>query len=183
MIYVIAGIFVAAFPVFYLPRVDGRAYSSAALAWFLFACAQITSLAFGLLGLVLLLPLSLANFIKDGPPRMRRDDVPWPYQIKVWRFKPIDWIYGNGEDGADGYYGWWVDGRYRDKTRDWPAWWRLYYWSAIRNPTNNLRFVFQWKGGPLKQWNIAGKRWYIRVGWRADTGAPVISAGKWTHDV
>lgn len=47
-----------------------------------------------------------------------------------WKSR-LFWVFSNQEDGLDGA------SEFRDK----PLWFRIIYWSAIRNPANNLRFV------------------------------------------
>jgi len=51
-------------------------------------------------------------------------------EILVWRGK-IFWLWSNNEDGV-------VAG---EEWLNMPTWFRIIYWSAIRNPANNLRFV------------------------------------------
>lgn len=53
-----------------------------------------------------------------------------PRDILAWRYK-ILWPWGNEEDGlAAG-----------EEFPTMPLWFRIIYWSAIRNPANNLRYV------------------------------------------
>lgn len=56
-----------------------------------------------------------------------------------------------------------------------PDWLRAYMWSAWRNSTDNLKYVFQWTGGPFKRWEFRG--WYGQAGWNSH-GLPVLSAGR-----
>lgn len=53
--------------------------------------------------------------------------------IKVWGRKWA-WLWSNDEDGVTGHPEW--QERYKDSPR-----WGAFRWSAIRNPSNNLRFV------------------------------------------
>lgn len=46
------------------------------------------------------------------------------------------WPWSNDEDGVLG------DGAFSAANRELPAWQRAFIWSALRNPVNNLRFVF-----------------------------------------
>lgn len=58
--------------------------------------------------------------------------------------------------------------------------WQAFYWSALRNPVNNFRFVVgvSQKGRPLwyKTWTILGKQFYAKAGWKSD-GYPCFSVG------
>lgn len=59
--------------------------------------------------------------------------------IKVWR-TDWAWLWSNEEDGVTGHPG------FQEKYVKWPRW-GAFVWSALRNPSNNLRFV---KGLSLK---------------------------------
>jgi hypothetical protein len=48
------------------------------------------------------------------------------------------WIYGNEEDGY--WPQWWVD-ECHELHPDWTAYKIMYWWAAIRNSTNNVRFI------------------------------------------
>lgn len=50
--------------------------------------------------------------------------------VLAWRI-PLMYPWGNEEDGI-------VNG---EEFIDWPKWFRIIYWSAVRNPANNLRFI------------------------------------------
>ena len=51
-------------------------------------------------------------------------------EILVWK-SPLMFIWGNNEDGLIGA------SEYKDK----PIWFRIIYWTTIRNPANNIRFI------------------------------------------
>lgn len=61
-----------------------------------------------------------------------------------------------------------------------PTAWSAFYWSALRNPCNNLRFVpgVSKAGRPLwyRTWTLFGKQFYAKAGWLSD-GYPALSAG------
>ena len=130
--------------------------------WFYFAFVQLVSAALTIIGWVLLLPLSIGRcwHIRASIEFQGR-------QVEVWRGGWLTWIWGNEEDGVIGNAI--QRARFKDE--------RLcaYYWSAIRNPTNNLRFVFRWVGGPFcrREW----RSWYVQAGWNT-SGYPVLSAGR-----
>lgn len=62
--------------------------------------------------------------------------------VLQWRTRWLFWLYSNCEDGIDGLRGgdpaqqWWAD-----KTRGMTSQKRIFKWSALRNPVNNLRYV------------------------------------------
>lgn len=77
------------------------------------------------------------------------------------------WIWNNEEDG--------IYGPGKPHTR-----WQMFYWSALRNSCNNLRFVpgVSKAGRPLwlVNFTIRGKVFYAKAGWLSD-GYPCLSAG------
>lgn len=84
-----------------------------------------------------------------------------------WSGGMLTWIFSNEEDG--------IVGPGMALTR-----WNAYYWSALRNPCNNLRFVpgVSKVGRPLfyNTWTIFGKLYYVKLGWMSN-GYPACSAG------
>ena len=54
--------------------------------------------------------------------------------VMCWRSRLVDRVWGNAEDGVTGAE--W----YRALHADWPARRCAVFWSAFRNPTNNMRF-------------------------------------------
>jgi hypothetical protein len=84
-----------------------------------------------------------------------------------WRGGLWTWLWGNEEDGIVG------PGMGLNR-------WNSYYWSALRNPCNNLRFVrgVSGIGRPLlyRTWTMFGKQFYLKWGWMSD-GYPAFSAG------
>lgn len=93
------------------------------------------SLVLDVVGLFLLVPLSLARAW-----RWRYSRVYAGRNMTVWRGGRLTWLWGNEEDGVAGPE-WWRErtgvARYGWLNGCWSA----YRWSALRNPTNNLRFV------------------------------------------
>lgn len=110
--------------------------------WILFLTFRVVLILIGLV--VIPLAISCAAY------EIRKSYF-WDRQILAWRWKWM-YVWANEEDGLDNM------GRYM------PArglWTRIFMWSAIRNPANNLRFVpwltckvdpkrVQWRGGPHK---------------------------------
>lgn len=131
--------------------------------WPAFVLVQILSFVLMVIGWVLLLPWSIDR--AWFPCVTAKSDG---RLVTCWRSRWLDVIYGNWEDGclphARNHY---LEGR--------PDWLRAYLWSAWRNSTNNLRWAFQWKGGPWLQIRRWG--WYFQAGWRPSNGWPVLSAG------
>jgi hypothetical protein len=84
-----------------------------------------------------------------------------------WRGGLLTWLWSNEEDGIVG------PGMALNR-------WNAFYWSALRNPCNNLRFVpgVSGVGRPLlyRTWTMFGKQFYLKWGWMSD-GYPAFSAG------
>jgi hypothetical protein len=59
--------------------------------------------------------------------------------------------------------------------------WNAFYWSAYRNPCNNLRYLpgVSKVGRPLwrKTWGAKPGGWYVQAGWN-HSGFPVLSPGR-----
>jgi hypothetical protein len=85
-----------------------------------------------------------------------------------WRGGYLTWIWGNLEDGIVG------PGMILTS-------WNAFYWSGLRNPVNNLRFVpgVSRVGRPLwrRTWGAKPGGWYAQAGWN-DSGYPVLSGGR-----
>jgi hypothetical protein len=86
--------------------------------------------------------------------------------IAVWNWNWVDKVWGNSEDGVTGaeFY----------VKRIGNERWRAYCWSAWRNSSNNLRWVFAWPGGPYVKWQNA--IWKGHIGFKPMEGWPVLSA-------
>lgn len=89
-----------------------------------------------------------------------------PGAVWHWQLNPWTWLWDNKIDGVVGP---------GPVTR-----WQAFYWSALRNPVNNLRFVpgVSKVGRPLwyRTWTIRGNLYYGKAGWMSD-GFPAFSAG------
>lgn len=141
-------------------------------SWIWFAIVQLISLLAMILGLIVLIPFCLAQAwtldaksIKDGRP------------IDRWSWQPLNLIYGNPEDGVSGQTALiWVSATLQDSymPNTWAPW-RAYCWSAWRNSTGGLKYLFAWQNGPLKEFTLLGTR--HKIGWQEENGrkVPVLS--------
>lgn len=125
----------------------------------LFVALQLASLVLTLIGIPICGLLAACNLMTlNGTP-----GAVWHWQLNPWT-----WIWDNEIDGVVGPSG--------PVTR-----WQAFYWSALRNPCNNLRFVpgVSLKGRPLwrKTWGPKPGGWYVQAGWEPP-GYPVLSAGR-----
>lgn len=132
--------------------------------WIWYLIVQAINLVFIVLGLFVLIPLCV---FRGWTQPLQSLWMPGKI-VEEWRGPIIDFIYGNGEDGVLGNAGW------KERFKNWPRW-GAYVWSAIRNPTNNLRFVFRWYKGPFQRWKF--KWFYIQIGWYSN-GFPIFSIGR-----
>lgn len=131
-------------------------------AWLLFSIIQMIAFVVMLFGILLLLPLCALRYWTIRESRYFPGRT-----IAVWRGGWLTWIWGNEEDGVIGAD--FFRARFKDERLS------AYLWSAWRNPANNLRFIFQWKGGPF--WRRERSGWYVQAGWNS-SGYPVLSGGR-----
>lgn len=141
-------------------------------AWAWFAVVQLVSLAATLLGLLLLIPFCLAQAWVETESTLWKGRV-----VDRWSWAPLNYLFGNPEDGVSGQRALvWLNGttqgRYLPEAS--PAW-RAYSWSALRNSSDNLKYVFAWKGGPFYRWT--NSKYFFQAGWNS-SGFPVISAAR-----
>lgn len=137
----------------------------------LFTLIQLVSLVLTVLGLPICAALALGANYKCGPPGSK------------WHFAPNwAWIWDNDEDGIAPHW-------YNPLVTPW----KVFAWTALRNPCNNLRYVpgVSKPGRPLWLWTWTvpenhgpfwgggwpGKQFYFKAGWEAKTGWPSLSAG------
>ncbi len=123
----------------------------------LFIAIQLASLVLTVLGIPICALLAACNLFElDGALGAK-----WH-----WSLDPLTWIWDNEIDGVVGP---------GPVTR-----WQAFYWSALRNPCNNLRFVagVSKVGRPLwyGTFTMAGREFYAKAGWMSD-GYPCLSAG------
>lgn len=124
------------------------------MGWAWFIVLQLLCCIFMVLGwFVLIIPAALKRWTAEATPQ--------------WRCRALNIIYGNPEDGVVGP-AWYLPSK--------PDWLRAYLWSAWRNSTDNLKYVFQWKGGPFYRWENTSHTLYFQAGWNSK-GLPVLSAG------
>ena len=81
-----------------------------------------------LLGLILIPPMAILHKLTTKSQWSTINNA--GKEILVWKFSFM-WPWSNEEDGV-------VAG---EEFLSMPTWFRIIYWSAIRNPANNLRFV------------------------------------------
>lgn len=138
------------------------------MIWLKFAAIQLVMLAATVLGWLVLLPFCWAHAWKLGPFRPQR-------VTDVWSWAPLNWIYGNPEDGVSGMLArvWDADGKEQEymPSSKVPAWWRAYCWSAWRNSCDNLKYVFADPKGPLVTFTLFGRQG--KIGWQVENGANV----------
>lgn len=132
------------------------------LGWCWFIVIQVVALVLAAIGVPLIAVLVAGRW--------------WVYdfnfQLHEWRGGRLTWLWGNDEDGIFGY----GHRRIGFETR-----WEAFYWCALRNPVNNLRFVVRGVRGVWFQRRWRG--WYFQAGFRPDRGWPVLSAGRGTGTV
>lgn len=144
------------------------------IAWIWFVIVQLVQIVATVAGWVVLIPFCLAQ--AWHPKVMEVPGFP-----DRWTWGPLNYIYGNPEDGVSG-----MDAKIWNSTGQRvpympSAWapWRAYCWSALRNSCDNLKYVFAWKAGPLvkKDYTIFGKQRTFRAGWQLENGfnVPVLS--------
>ncbi|MDB6085200.1 MAG: hypothetical protein JWN43_3081 [Gammaproteobacteria bacterium] len=140
-----------------------------ALGWLWFVIVQLIELVALILGLIVLLVLAATKcwYIRESRYFPGR-------QITVWRGGYLSWPWGNEEDGVTGEASTQRAATYAARYPNIRI--RAFMWSALRNPANNLRFVFRWRGGPFYRWENASHTFYFQAGWYAN-GYPVLSAG------
>ena len=140
-------------------RTDPRA-----VGWIPVVCRLPLALIVWALHTALWLPLFLLGLVIVPVLALRGDYVyrwsaPYRRTVLAWRSNWVQAIYGNWEDGIDGLRGgdaaqeWW-----RQETQGAAKAWQIIRWSALRNPTNGLRFT------PLETFSFDPRR----LRWRAN---------------
>jgi len=142
------------------------------LAWLWFVVVQIISLTATILGWFILIPFCLTSAWSERAVMSINPEV--KDSLSVWSWHPLNWIYGNPEDGVSGREAlvWNKEGTAKERYMP-NAWapWRAYVWSAWRNSADNLKYVFAWENGPFVQ---IGRH---KLGWQWENGykVPVLS--------
>jgi hypothetical protein len=160
------------------------------LGWLWYIVVQLIMAFFMVLGWLLLIPFCLAH-AWEAPSRHRvsiKDNRP----IDIWRWRPLNKVYGNPEDGVSGQQAivWDPAGTAQVPYMPLPAFalrlwtlaplnwqarifvwlldaWRAYCWSAWRNSSDGLKYLFAWSRGP--QATIRG----YKIGWWEENGKKV----------
>jgi hypothetical protein len=112
------------------------------LSWFIFLGFRTIGI---LLGLLLIPPMAILNKYTTKT----ETSIVNGRSILNWKYKFM-YLWSNNEDGV-------LEG---EEFIGYPKWFRIIYWSAIRNPFNNLRFVslFSVKPQPSNiQYKLYGK--------------------------
>lgn len=126
----------------------------------LFILIQLVSLVLQLVGLPVCAYLALC-----GNWRTQNNQ---PLHFPKWA-----WIWDNQEDGVCPY-------TYMRENLPWSISRVCFYWTALRNPVNNLRYVpgVSKVGRPLfyNTWTVLGKQFYVKAGWMSN-GFPACSFG------
>lgn len=137
------------------------------MIWLRFIGIQIAQLLAAFVMAFVLIPFCLLQAWEDGGISIK-DGRP----IDRWKWKPLNLISGNPEDGVSGRYAL-VNGN-QPYMPGASAFWRAYSWSALRNSVDALKYRFAIPGAPLIQWKItiSGK-----AGWQTENGynVPVCS--------
>lgn len=157
----------------------------------LFFGIQLVNIVAMLIGLVLLIPMCLFHlwtkpkYPSNNPTKGLHD---------LW-ILPINFVSGNPEEGVSGKQALiWDDSNppkqvpYMPGNPNWGkvrTWlydaWRAYCWSALRNSTDNLKYVFANPKGKMESvtWKAFGKTLTFSMGWKPENGkvVPVISIG------
>jgi len=126
----------------------------------LFILIQLVSLVLTIIGYPLIAVLAMFELWTIDPAYAK---FPAPV-IFEWRGGKLTWLWSNDEDGIFG------NGPITRR--------QAFYWSAVRNPCNNLRFVpgVSVVGRPL--WHWSNGKFYCQAGWLGSHGQPVLSAGR-----
>jgi len=137
--------------------------------WLQFAGFQAISLTCTVIGWVLLLPFCLLKAWEPGrSTEWAPDATIKDHPIVVWKNRALNDIYGNDEDGLlpVGFMTWA------------PDWLAAYVWTALRNPADNLKYLFAVPGGPFWYKDFTSPfAWYIMIGYRGAEGLPTFSIG------
>jgi hypothetical protein len=142
--------------------------------WLLFAGAMAVQTVAMIAGWFVLIPFCLA---RAWTP-CHSDFVPQRV-IDCWSWEPLNWIYGQPEDGVSGLRAIVHGGAYMPGAN---AAWRAYCWSALRNSCDMLKYVFAWRGaGPAPfvqvRYTIRGRAQDLHMGWQLENGhyVPVLA--------
>ena len=144
-----------------------------ALGWIYFILVQIVACVATVIGWFLLIyPCMRQAWVPMMqiyvPDWQKKANIPRK-RIFIWDQSWLNPVWGNNEDGVVGGL---TNGvPYNPECSAFKA----YLWCAWRNSANNLRFIFQWIGGPF--YEVTWKGWYFHCGWYPN-GFPVLSAGK-----
>jgi hypothetical protein len=137
-----------------------------------FLLCQLVSLIAAVVFAVVLIPFCLRRAWTGGGISIKDGRA-----IDVWRYRWLQAIAGNPEDGVSGQTAlvWGPNGLMHYMLDADPRW-RAYCWSALRNSVNQLKYRFAWKDGPLWTWSWKVFSWTIsgKAGWQMENGMNVL---------
>lgn len=146
------------------------------MIWLWFVIVQLVQILASVIGwLVLSIPCATKAWEVSPVPSVK-DGV---RVIDRWKLSWLNYVYGNPEDGVSGQQAVvWSSGVPGPYLPNRSASIRAYYWSALRNSCDNLKYIFSNKKGPLK--NIQIGPLVVKVGWQPENGynVPVMSIRK-----
>lgn len=134
------------------------------MKWLYFAFAQTVQLAATLIGYVVLAPFCALHAWEPTGNSIKDNRL-----IDRWSWGPLNYVYGNPEDGVSGTFAFLWDGK--KEVAFMPFSNRFvcsYMWSAVRNSADNLKYVFALPGGTLKFIPILGL--VVEAGWKPLNG-------------
>ena len=139
--------------------------------WLRFAAIQALCAVTDAIGLVLLAPFCLAQSWRPAlSTQWAPDAAVKAHTIDVWAFAPLNAVWGNPEDGVLGPVSF---------LTGWPPCLRAYAWSALRNRSDNLKYIFARPGGPFiyAPFTVFGKAFVLMAGFRNAAGLVTLSIG------
>lgn len=140
------------------------------MIWLRYLFVQCLQLVAALAGLIVLVPFCVTRAWRPQVSSFDSNRV-----IDGWSWAPLNYIYGNPEDGVSGERAliWRSDGSRVSYLPTSNSVWRAYCWSALRNPADGLKYVFAVPGtGPLKK--VLG----FKLGWQVENGKNVPVFGR-----
>lgn len=150
-------------------------------AWLYFALVQLVGLATGVAGLLVLAPACYLH-AWTAPDTLSIKPVPLGRKVDRWRWDWLNAVWGNPEDGVSGQQALiWIHGKQSPFMPGAKPGWRAYVWSALRNPSDRMKYRFPWASGPLYQrrFSVFGRKLQFKAGWQLENGVkvPVLGLG------
>lgn len=101
------------------------------------------ALVLDIIGLAIMVPLAACHAWHRRGSQVWPMDTPYGRSVTTWHGGWLTWLWGNEEDGVVGPT-WWRQRMRVGTGYPWSWWresWSAYRWSALRNPSNNMRFI------------------------------------------